>query len=508
MMLIIVLSLIIVFCCGSQEDGADADADAADADDAENAGNVSQNVTCTAAAAAATKNKTSQAQLSHADHSSSTATLFLGDAIDLIKQLDDKSVRLILLDPPYGQSQAQSNHYQWDKIWSRHFWRELLSNVWRVLSDGGRLVVFGTGEFYLDMCIAVREESIDKDGKKIVLGYQPHQWNFQGSGVLYRSNERACNQVQYVAENVGVFFQEEEEEAEDVGIFYLKKGSRAAPTNPKATEHGIAMHLDQETRRSGNVLKARKNRQFGSLKPPELYVKLIGMYTKEGDMVADFTLYKRGVAAYAALQTGRRFVGCEAVPEHFEEACKWLGATDGAGDTFKVTKMKRRTATLDSLPIKTREKATLETAVPNGTASPDIPSHQTVDESLVPNRPDESLDQTPTMSPTVSEGHGPVSEASLVSSGGGGPELTPTEGNGPVSEASPVSSGGGGQPDVSNASPAPNPMIVHYNELVRQGLEPEAAKSKTLKKYSRTFHPDKHPEDGGSTFAEFESYAT
>lgn len=54
-------------------------------------------------------------------------------------------------------------------------------------------------------------------------------------------------------------------------------------------------------------------------KPVALYEYLIRTYTNAGDMVLDFVMGS-GTTGVACVQTGRRFVGCEILPEYFKVA--------------------------------------------------------------------------------------------------------------------------------------------------------------------------------------------
>lgn len=65
--------------------------------------------------------------------------IFTEDAINLLRKIPDKSVQLILIDPPYNLDMAKwdmfNNFMDWAKQW--------LVEAERVLSDSGNLVVFG-----------------------------------------------------------------------------------------------------------------------------------------------------------------------------------------------------------------------------------------------------------------------------------------------------------------------------------------------------------------------------
>jgi site-specific DNA-methyltransferase (adenine-specific) len=65
--------------------------------------------------------------------------IFIEDVLNFLKKMPDKSVQLILIDPPYNLDMAIwdtfNNYMDWAKQW--------LSEAERILSDNGNLVIFG-----------------------------------------------------------------------------------------------------------------------------------------------------------------------------------------------------------------------------------------------------------------------------------------------------------------------------------------------------------------------------
>mmetsp|Transcript_3520 Transcript_3520/g.12177 ORF Transcript_3520/g.12177 Transcript_3520/m.12177 type:complete len:344 (-) Transcript_3520:303-1334(-) len=73
----------------------------------------------------------------------SNYALLQGSAMQLLPLLPDGCVDLIVVDPPAGM---YGRHWEWDKPWSDGEWAALLPQVWRVLSTGGRFIMFGCGK--------------------------------------------------------------------------------------------------------------------------------------------------------------------------------------------------------------------------------------------------------------------------------------------------------------------------------------------------------------------------
>jgi len=72
--------------------------------------------------------------------------VFIGDAVDFLKDLPDSSVQLIIIDPPYNIGIDRwdnfNNYLEWAKEW--------LDQIYRILSDTGNCVIFG-GFQYQDL---------------------------------------------------------------------------------------------------------------------------------------------------------------------------------------------------------------------------------------------------------------------------------------------------------------------------------------------------------------------
>jgi len=72
--------------------------------------------------------------------------VFIGDAVDFLKDFPDSSVQLIIIDPPYNigidKWDIFDNYLEWAKEW--------LDQIYRILSDTGNCVIFG-GFQYQDL---------------------------------------------------------------------------------------------------------------------------------------------------------------------------------------------------------------------------------------------------------------------------------------------------------------------------------------------------------------------
>ena len=70
--------------------------------------------------------------------------IYLGDCLDLMPQIKNKSVDLILCDLPYGVLNRSNKNAQWDNIIP---FEPLWDNYKRVIKDNGTIVLFAQGMF-------------------------------------------------------------------------------------------------------------------------------------------------------------------------------------------------------------------------------------------------------------------------------------------------------------------------------------------------------------------------
>ncbi len=73
-------------------------------------------------------------------------TIYLGDCLEVMNQIDDKSIDMICVDPPYNMTK---NHWDLlipiDKLWQQYE---------RVIKDNGAIIVFGQDKFTAKMMLS------------------------------------------------------------------------------------------------------------------------------------------------------------------------------------------------------------------------------------------------------------------------------------------------------------------------------------------------------------------
>jgi site-specific DNA-methyltransferase (adenine-specific) len=212
-------------------------------------------------------------------------SLIHGSCFDVAYYLVDACATLIVIDPPYGMTSQP-----WDKKWTKDEWARVLSQVWRLLARGGRLLVFGKKEFFHEVYDRVKDDA---------LGYDELVWVHDG-----KDNKRNPHQ--------------ELSDSERIGVFY-RKAERQDLKLPDRVNHSDVLYYSKDKTKS--------------MKPPGLMRNLIRRYSREGDLVVDMTMH-RNVTGVAAVEEDRKFVGIERDAALYRESllATWGGNVSKSGD--------------------------------------------------------------------------------------------------------------------------------------------------------------------------------
>nr|DAP86335.1 MAG TPA: adenine-specific methyltransferase [Caudoviricetes sp.] len=192
-----------------------------------------------------------------------------GDCLEYMRQLPDKSIDLIVTDPPYGKKadkgtngfgQAKNRRYAggWD---NKRPEKEVFDEMRRISKN---MVIFGAN-YFADM--------------------------------LPSSN---C------------------------WIFWDKKGE-VKFQNPFADGELIYTTFKKPVKRivfrqQGFITDSKDERYHPTQKPSELVAQLIEMFSDEGGIIFD-PFIGSGTTAIAAIRTGRKYIGCE-INEEFWQICE------------------------------------------------------------------------------------------------------------------------------------------------------------------------------------------
>ena len=238
-------------------------------------------------------------------------TLYEGDCLERMNEIEDGSVDLILTDPPYGTTQCK-----WDSVIPlESMWEQLK----RIIKPHKAIVLMSSQPFTTTLIASN-------------MGWFKYEWvwNKTKAGNFIQ----AKNQPLKLHENAIVFSQ---------GVVIHKEQSkRRMPYYPQGvqevnekwhrpevyeSEHNFKRpsHKTERTIKQkgfpNTVLKYSSvhNPPHPTQKPVALMEYLIKTYTNEGETVLDFTMGS-GTTGVACVNTNRNFIGIEKDPKYFQIA--------------------------------------------------------------------------------------------------------------------------------------------------------------------------------------------
>ncbi len=238
------------------------------------------------------------------------ATLYLGDALGLMQSLESVSADAMICDPPYcsgGFTEAAKRSAKGQGLRSE----TLRDTQW----FGGDNMTAGGLQWLL---------------RAVAVAFKGHVAGTFSTASFF-ADWRMVPLLAQAIESAGLRFQAMP--IWDKQAVGLGTGFRA--------QHECILHFSIETPRYysasfGNILRAPRmpaDRDHPTEKPVSLMSALVQVQSDAGGVVLD-PFMGSGSTGVAALQMGRRFVGIEHDPVHFETACRRVEDAQRQGDMF------------------------------------------------------------------------------------------------------------------------------------------------------------------------------
>jgi site-specific DNA-methyltransferase (adenine-specific) len=219
---------------------------------------------------------------------------YLGDCLEVMKEIPDGVVDMILCDLPYGTTQNK-----WDSIIP---FDELWKQYWRIIKPNGAIVLTAAQPFTSALVMS----AIDNF---------KYNWTWQKGKPTGHLNAK----------------KQPMRETEDICVFYKHQCTynpqNTIPTNKqvKRTNRGNYGNCSKETTQTvtgypTTIISFKSETGFHpTQKPVELFEYLIKTYTNEGELVLD-NCAGSGTTAIAAENCGRKWVCIEQLEEYANKA--------------------------------------------------------------------------------------------------------------------------------------------------------------------------------------------
>ena len=228
--------------------------------------------------------------------------LLNGDCLSLMKQIEDKSIDMILCDLPYGTTACKwDNIIPFEPLWEQYN---------RIIKDNGAILLFGSEPFSSQLRLSnLKNYKYDLIWDKKI-----------PSGMSY-----ARFQPMRQTENISIFYK-------DKAIYNPQMIKRTKPiksggmknSGSAMTQGYIPLNKIYEYKNPTNLLvfdKIRNKSVHPTQKPVALLEYLIKTYTNENMIVLDNTMGS-GSTGVACINTNRDFIGIELDVNYFNIAKK------------------------------------------------------------------------------------------------------------------------------------------------------------------------------------------
>lgn len=225
--------------------------------------------------------------------------IYLGDCLEVMKEIDDKSIDMILCDLPYGVTACK-----WDAVIP---FEPLWEQYERIIKDNGAIVLTASQPFTTKLI-----------NSNIELFRYCWVWEKE-QGVNFLM---AKKQPLKVHEDICIFSKQQTKYNPQMtkGKQYIRsdKGDSGEVTGKVKK----IQTQNEGTRYPRSIIQfKRETGLHPTQKPVALFEYLIKTYTDEGDIVLDNCIGS-GTTAIAALNTGRFFIGIEKEQKYYDIANK------------------------------------------------------------------------------------------------------------------------------------------------------------------------------------------
>ncbi|MFH0806008.1 MAG: site-specific DNA-methyltransferase [Patescibacteria group bacterium] len=219
--------------------------------------------------------------------------LFLGDCLEVMKEIPDKSIDMILCDLPYGTTACK-----WDTIIPFEPLWELYK---RIIKDNGAIALTASQPFTSKLVMS-----------NIKMFKYEWIWDKINGGNPFLVKKRPIIST----ESILIFYNKKSKYYPQLDISNLKALSKQKPIPKDEKSEHFGNYRWNNKRNIGypkNIIRiadAPRNKKHPTQKPVALMEYLIKTYTDEGDLVLDNCMGS-GTTGVACKNLNRRFIGIE-----------------------------------------------------------------------------------------------------------------------------------------------------------------------------------------------------
>ena len=231
--------------------------------------------------------------------------LKLGNCLELMKDIPDKSIDMILCDLPYGTTRNK-----WDSIID-------LKKLWvqyeRIIKDDGAIVLFSQMPFTAELVHSN-------------LNLFKYEWIWQkenGTGFL-----NAKKMPLKIHENIEIFYKKTPTYNPQMRKGFKPYSQMSGRGSSNYGEQIRVQTINEGERYPIDIIEFKRDKEklHPTQKPVELLEYLIRTYTNESEIVLDNAMGS-GSTGVACINTNRNFIGIELDENYYKIACERIHNT-------------------------------------------------------------------------------------------------------------------------------------------------------------------------------------
>ena len=252
--------------------------------------------------------------------------MYLGNCLESLKRLPSGSVNLILTSPPYDSLRS----YVDAETWNLEVFKDIARELVRVLKPGGVIV--------WNVCDQCKNGSYSGNSFRQVLYFMELGLNLHDTMIWHKPNPfgRRRGKRYHVAYEPMYIFTKGEPDTFNPIMRKCKNGGRhykavyrsmcyegrveykEGITNYETPDYNVWSIQPSRNRETFTTKDGRKIKH-PAVFPTELALRHIMSWTNEGDIVLD-PFMGSGTTGIAAVELGRKFIGCELCEDYFDMA--------------------------------------------------------------------------------------------------------------------------------------------------------------------------------------------
>ena len=252
--------------------------------------------------------------------------MYLGNCLESLKWLPSNSVNLILTSPPYDSLRS----YVDAETWNLEVFKDIARELVRVLKPGGVIV--------WNVCDQCKNGSYSGNSHRQVLYFMELGLNLHDTMIWHKPNPfgRRRGKRYHVAYEPMYIFTKGEPDTFNPIMRKCKNGGRhykavyrsmcyegrveykEGVINYETPDYNV-WSIQQSRNRETFITKDGREIKHPAVFPKELALRNIMTWTNEGDIVLD-PFMGSGTTGIAAVELGRKFIGCELSEDYFDMA--------------------------------------------------------------------------------------------------------------------------------------------------------------------------------------------